>query len=514
MEQEFYRDEFEQLLKDTTDDFKMYPSRKVWHSIYNDLHPDRKWPSFAVCLLLLTTILYIGVTNNNNISNKNKRNTAGIAYKDNNTQTGDKAETAQQPVAKVIPLFNNNQFAQNITTPVLIQDIVIEEDRFVTPTIIEENNGETGHNRLAENTTTNIVQNTNAENNAPVKSNSFENTRSFTTEGSTRMNVTAAVAEADEEEVDDNKSDDDKNVPGSIAVHTTDIAVATAEEKASLKILLAKNDITKDNSEKEWIEDFAFHNRTRQESIKNLFKGLSTQFYVTPSIGYRVMFRNYDQKGMENSLVTNNAARNAEEKVTLNQQAAMNMEAGVGIIKDLNKKLRFKTGLQFNYTDYITYAQKLQHPTQTNMAVSSQGAGINLASYSADYAHTPGKNSSKLHNSTIQLSIPVGVDYRIMSNKVLNWYVGATVQPTLVARSNTYMLSADNNYFVEDQAMLRKWNLNGAVESFVSFKTASGTFINLGPQFRYQLFSSYNKSYTYTEKPYSIGFKIGFTRPL
>src|SRR5688572_22524081 len=68
MEKDFYTDDFEQLLKDTTEDFRMYPSRKVWHSIYNDLHPAKKWPSFAVCLLLITTILYVGIDNNNAIN--------------------------------------------------------------------------------------------------------------------------------------------------------------------------------------------------------------------------------------------------------------------------------------------------------------------------------------------------------------------------------------------------------------------------------------------------------------
>ena len=40
MEKEFYTDEFEQLLKEKADQFRMYPSKRVWHSIYNNLHPD------------------------------------------------------------------------------------------------------------------------------------------------------------------------------------------------------------------------------------------------------------------------------------------------------------------------------------------------------------------------------------------------------------------------------------------------------------------------------------------
>ena len=43
MEKEFYTDDrFEQLIKERADQFSMYPSKRVWHSIYNNLHPSRR----------------------------------------------------------------------------------------------------------------------------------------------------------------------------------------------------------------------------------------------------------------------------------------------------------------------------------------------------------------------------------------------------------------------------------------------------------------------------------------
>src|SRR5215212_9793352 len=73
MENNFYNDNFEQMLKDATENFRMYPSRRVWHSIYNDLHPGRRWPSLAVCLLLISSVLYMGVSNNNSINSISRR---------------------------------------------------------------------------------------------------------------------------------------------------------------------------------------------------------------------------------------------------------------------------------------------------------------------------------------------------------------------------------------------------------------------------------------------------------
>ncbi|MBC7936406.1 MAG: hypothetical protein H7Y86_13735 [Rhizobacter sp.] len=496
MEQEFYRDEFEQLLKDTTDDFKMYPSRKVWHSIYNDLHPDRKWPSLAVCLLLLTIILYVGVTNNNAISHQNKNNIPAVSLNRNDknqpyveTKIGQAVKYSARSVVIPAAVALVDQFAPLYLAekPQATKNIITEEVNVISDEI-------------------NIAG---LEKSA---TSSRDNTTSFTTGNRTKSSVTTAGAVTADIKSNTNEDGNERPVDGtSTASITYGTTGKTALKQELTNLLAGKSDI-KDTREREWIEDFAFYNK--KNTSKKLLRGLSSQFYVTPSVGYRVRFQNRAFKSVDNSLVTNAASRSSTGSALI-QQAAMNMEAGMGVIKDLGKNLRFKTGLQFNYTDYLTYAQKLDHSTQTSVAVVNQGAaGVSLEPYNADYAHIPGKNNSKLHNKTIQLSIPLGMDYKIVSNRVLNWYVGATVQPTFVTRGNSYLLSSDNNYLVEDQAMIHKWNLNGALETFVSIKTKSGTFINLGPQFRYQLFSTYTKSYLFTEKPYNIGFKIGFSRAL
>src|SRR6185295_5968687 len=63
MEKKIYTDNFELLLKEKSDEFRMYPSKRVWHSIYNDLHPGRKWPSVAMSMVLVITLLLIGSLN-------------------------------------------------------------------------------------------------------------------------------------------------------------------------------------------------------------------------------------------------------------------------------------------------------------------------------------------------------------------------------------------------------------------------------------------------------------------
>ncbi len=59
MERRFFINNFEQSLKDHANKFEMAPSKKVWHGIYNDLHPGKRWPSVAMSfLLILSNNLY------------------------------------------------------------------------------------------------------------------------------------------------------------------------------------------------------------------------------------------------------------------------------------------------------------------------------------------------------------------------------------------------------------------------------------------------------------------------
>ncbi|MEI9957146.1 MAG: hypothetical protein WDM90_12780 [Ferruginibacter sp.] len=117
MERKFYTDDFEQLLKDKSDEFRMYPSKRVWHSIYNDLHPGRKWPSIAVSMLLVIVLLMMGYWNNN--SSKASVVTAAATTTKNTANTVTAKATAgthntilQQPAASLIAYQNQTTIQQ------------------------------------------------------------------------------------------------------------------------------------------------------------------------------------------------------------------------------------------------------------------------------------------------------------------------------------------------------------------------------------------------------------------
>jgi hypothetical protein len=101
----------------------------------------------------------------------------------------------------------------------------------------------------------------------------------------------------------------------------------------------------------------------------------------------------------------------------------------------------------------------------------------------------------------------------LIGNHQLKWFAGATIQPSYIVGGypgqNTNEMKS---YLTEYSSGFRKWNVNTSFETFLSYKLPNGSRINAGPQFRYQLFSSYESKYLYNDKQYNIGLKLGISR--
>jgi hypothetical protein len=513
MEQNFYKDEFEQMLRDTTEDFKMYPSRKVWHSIYNDLHPDRRWPSFAVCLLLLTAILYIGVSNNNSIS-KNSRI--------NNILSSAGAGTGVIPsAADNKNVIANSGDAAGLQEQTATQSPVVNKNVNGLP-------GNSGYNTASKNrkeSAAGLVDFAPASNNRElartVNVSSVENAAVLSESGKAipGNNSYTTFAKDDKTVAAEHKQPaqalqrkklilNDNSLVGIVLSGSNE--EGSNETAASSKQGVDKNSYAKtpvvSTDEKSWIEDFAFHNIRNRNKWKT---NMSFRYYITPSLGYRQLRKNNDYDPVSSLLLRTN------DNDAVNQQAAPGFEGGVQVVLDLSKKLKFKSGVQFNYTNYITHAHELQHPAQTTVLMNDLNNGhIMPVAYNSNYGNVLGSNFSKLNNSTNQISLPIGAEYMLTGNRKIKWYVGGDIQPSLLLSGNAFLISSDSKNFVEDASLLRKLNLNSNLETFVSFKTPSGVDINVGPQLRYQLFSTYTDKYSYTEKLFNLGLKVGVTKKL
>ncbi len=113
----------------------------------------------------------------------------------------------------------------------------------------------------------------------------------------------------------------------------------------------------------------------------------------------------------------------------------------------------------------------------------------------------------------------MGFDLRVLGNERLQFHVGASFAPVYLLNTNAYVLSTgpDQPYYTRydkspSPSPYRKWNYNGGVEAFLTYKTRNITW-QVGPEFHYQLLSTYNSQYPISENQKGYGLKIGITKP-
>ena len=482
MEENNYRDEFELFLKESADDFKMVPSRKIWYSIYNNLHPDRRWPSMAVCLFILTAVLYLGIANNNSISNAARK-------------------------------ASSENFSYNLIEKNIDSKITFSANDYIKPknkkqqqfslTINQKENALASENTISTNVEAVVMQSVSATISTAVSAENFNTVKTTSSLINTNPTNDATKSVHQKKTYVENNLIIDGNTKN-IATENTDLAIASTAEIIPIKLddletKIEKSDLL--NIEKSWKEDYAFKNKP---AINKLKQNGSLTYFITPSSGYR----SFSKTSKNNSTASTSsfaAATNSIDANELLDNAALNLEVGAILQYNISKKVRLRTGLQGNYTNYVSNVTALGHPSQTSLALNSYGNYIRSSNYSTK------AGNDKINKTTLQIGLPIGADFKIAGNDKLNWYVGGTVQPTYIASGSAFVLSADEKYYISETALLRKLNVNTAIETFISFKYSNGVILSVGPQFRYQLLSTYRKEYGYSEKFYNVGAKIGAT---
>lgn len=478
MEQHNNNNEFEHFLKDSIADFIMIPQRKVWYGIYNHLHPEKKWPSIAVCFFILVSIMHIGISNNKNINTdvqqaktelQNKQNIFGEQIKKDNA---------------------TNQLSYNISEKIVSEKI--------------ENS------KATINTLNNLSKLSFASNDITKENKSFTKSQTKSSINTTVENSSATENILDEviKLVSNNNavSEAENSITNTNTLHTN-----KDNRVNPLQSFTTKNNSKNNNTEKK-INNILENNISGYNSLVKLPKRKTKNeitYYVTPSVGYRVMELNDGSKSA--SLNANSAAITTSygtDATGLEDKKAFNFEIGAAVSKCISKKLKVSVGVQLNYTNYISKATSLSHPTQNTVAKKNSNAQFT----NMDYSSAPGGIS--LNKTTLQISVPVGIAHKILGNDRVNWNVAATLQPAVVIAGSGYVLSADKKYYVAEKDLLNRFNISTAVETFLSIKTASGIRLNVGPQLRYQLTSTYKKNYNFSENLYNIGLKIGVSTSL
>lgn len=549
MERKFYNDNLEQLLKEKSDEFRMYPSRRVWHSIYNNLHPARKWPSIAMSMLLIIALLFIGYLNTNNTANT-KANTGAkhpagewvvaqsgqsstglLSFPDANMQQP--GNTTTTTTAAVAPASSNSginnkalyQPGNSANIPTASTSISTPVETVSNSTInsaLKPANRSRWNNNLSENSRGSIK--TNITNAALNEYNNDKNQLYTDVSRPEKNKQSTATAKEDAVGTDDGLTNDkpssfsnpannklqnpENRIPSDKAGLLTENKVSSVTEKQDAKNNTASNKRSISLEDKAWMENDIFHNKAGRQKWKDR---LSVEFYATPSIGYRNLVSNVQNDILANSLAAS-ANAGAPVNKTINQQPGLGLEAGAGFSYSLSKSFLLKGAVQVNYTNYGISADETNHPVLTTLLMNDPLSGIPfLSSRSSTLSNSSGLQPVTLHNNTYQLSIPVGVAFKLAGTRNLGWFVGATLQPTMVIAGTANLISSDYNNYISDPSLLRRWNMNTGFETYIHYKL-KGYTLQVGPQFRYQLFSTYSNKYTFNENLYNMGLKVGFVK--
>lgn len=511
MEKNIYTDNFERMLKEKSDDFKMIPSKRVWHSIYNDLHPSRRWPSVAMSLFLIAALLVAGYLNTEKSKNPQDKNTTAKNADDNAVAVGGNGQTKNlgQDLSVRTGTASNNVFA-GTNSFASDQFLVLGQSNLPTQkgyqnsisSIISQINQTSNYKPIkfsartahpvqaAHVNTTSPAGDIGSSNNTPANNNTSvaaEYGISTTTEPLIEKtnNSSEPSQPAGKNKITGLLTNEPLNNAGS----------NTTEKKSAASTVLVNESVLAE--QKAWMDGFTLYNKPAQKKWKGK---LSWEAYTTPAVTFRKLSNNGKYNvGSANSIPA--------------AKPSLGLEAGATLVYAFAKNFRLKTGIQFNYTNYNMSAWETNHPVLTTVTLNDATSGYPYqAARSTSLTTTPGGIAPvKLHSNTYQLSAVAGLDVKLYGNDHIEWFAGATIQPSYVIGGRVYLLSSDHNNYIAENSLLRRFNLSGGLESFVSYKSGRYTW-QVGPQLRYQFMSTYDKKYNQKETLINGGVKVGITR--
>jgi len=477
MENRFDNRDFEQFVKQNADQYRMFPSEKVWKGIHHNLHTRRRWYGIGLGLLILTTVVVTWVMLSN--SGKNRQVVSSLP-----------------PIAATKTVVEKRQIADIVIAPVKRSD---EKTSFITPV-------DNLHKKLFIADAVSVP-----ETNISQIENSID---------------PLAVAQTEPAPF---KETEIVRQPESVAKTTTSVkqvvynkpvnSTFTAARVNDYSFITPRNTFTKEtatNIAEEKKADKKDIYPLSIESVINSYtyikkrKKISLQVFFTPTISYRDLKEN---KAFINSVRNaTNSTPNPYYYTDINNLVThkpdVGMQLGFTVGYPLSKNLRLIGGLQFNVSKYDIKAYTYPSEVAT-IALRNTAGGTNTVSTVTNYRNAGGSSRVDwLHNLYFSASAPIGLELKLVGNKKTYFGISGSAQPTYVLSNSAYLLSTDYKNYAEIPSLIRKWNINTAFELFAGYSTGNLKW-RVGPQIRYQTMSSFVKKYPVQEHLFDFGLKFG-----
>ena len=502
MEEKFYRDDFELSLRDQVDEFQMSPSKKVWQSIYNDLHPGRRWPSIMMSVVLLSTLLIIGIHHtdprqSNALASSRALNE--IPAKNLNSQTLNEntlmpAEKTSAQVASNIAAKKVREVDQNVSR--------VEKNASANPVVVSRQS-------IAIPEPANSILPGDQSISAPQDI-SLEERRS------TPKTETEIV------EMPNNTFIEDNFKPGSISVGESSV-LAKVEPLASsgvevLQTISAPIQNLATNGEAIFDiagrvgkqDELAITDHAQLKAVRKRFSKISWSYYAAPLVSTAV-FRGEHLRPAQASNQFTSLPQVIRKDLAVQKSAALGFEAGVQMRYALTNKVKITSGLHFTRSGY-NITSNIVHPTLSNLALKNPETGKEYTrSFVTHYGDGTGSSTVLVNNYNYQASVPVGLQFTIFNNSNLQLNLAADLEPSYVVKGDAFVLSSDGRNYISVPDLLRKWNISSNFAPHISFKANKFNW-NVGPNIRYQWLSTFQNSYTHKQHLINYGIRLGISK--
>lgn len=456
-------DNLEDLLAAEAENFKLYPSNRVWNNIRVELHGEPKWPALSIVFLFLVVSLSVATILN---------------YPPK--PLGDYKQVA---AIKEVPKEKPIQFTERINVEKNNKIVIAEIER----RLLANNNNITTKDKFIEETTKvtplSYPQEIAVVKALPKETFNLDNLykpQSFL-EYQPKPSIQGELDNTDEEGLKD--------------------AIASNQE-------IKLNEVIDNGLEanEEYVNSFRTNNKTK----RNKPSRWSMQVFATPSISYRnltddkerIFYAGGNTGGLETTKDVNQV---------VSHKPMMGFEAGVNFLYSITKNFHLKMGLQFNSRQYAIDAYREFGIANFTFVNNNQLDSVALVTLVANRGN--GNTRTEIDNKLYQLSIPLGFQWDMINKGKMGLSFGASIQPTYTLNKSVYLISTDYKYYADGSSFFRKVNLNSSIELNLTYKLNKATLF-FGPQIRTQHLPTYNNFYPIKEYRMDYGFRVGFTKPL
>jgi hypothetical protein len=448
-----YEEEFEKQLKEKADQFKMYPSDRVWNEVYSSLHTRRRRFVAGMTFLIGGILILAG----SQLIFPTKNSVSKIITAKNNT-------AAKPATSGSLQSFTTNSFAPN------------------------------------------AMDNSDVQHNADGALNS-----------GLPFDLRSGISSIQESRTDEMRESLPEKIQINNRVKPIQPSDLKVSEKAATPLIISGVNQNESSASANPIVNSVSADLIPEKSVTHLTHVHNDRFrwelYIAPTLNTHYLYGlNYQTMAQSVQSVPIMVVHVANVNGFVDNTPMMGYDIGGNILYRISKNISLKAGLDFSFNRYYIKAYN-SNPTQASATLNSYLGYVADSLVNSNSGISTDKNPQHYQNRYYQLSLPVGVEMNVAGNGKLQLHVGATLQPSYLLNTDAYVLSNDYSSYTKDPQAFRRWNLIAGTEVYLSYAVGKIRW-EIGPQVRYQIFSTYKNSYPLQENMLNYGIRIGISKSI